>query len=44
MIEDCDTRFTLDEQNFIRDAVVQILGLPEGDEQNLDAKPVQVKG
>ncbi|CAC9884964.1 unnamed protein product, partial [Aureobasidium pullulans] len=44
MIEDADTRFTMEEQNFIRDAVTDILGIPEKEEQNLDYTPVQVKG
>ncbi|CAD0094631.1 unnamed protein product [Aureobasidium mustum] len=44
MIEDADTRFTLEEQNFIRDTVAEILGFPEEDGENLDAKPVEVKG
>ncbi|THY24033.1 hypothetical protein D6D01_05735 [Aureobasidium pullulans] len=44
MIEDADTRFTMEEQNFIRDAVTDILGIPEKEEQNLDYTPVEVKG
>ncbi|KAI5271347.1 hypothetical protein E4T47_05302 [Aureobasidium subglaciale] len=44
MIEDADTRFTTEEQNFIRDAVVDILGLSELDDPNLDYTPVEVKG
>ncbi|THV86434.1 hypothetical protein D6D27_07644 [Aureobasidium pullulans] len=44
MIEDADTRFSMEEQNFIRDAVTDILGIPEKEEQNLDYTPVQVKG
>ncbi|KAL2033659.1 hypothetical protein VTO58DRAFT_104373 [Aureobasidium pullulans] len=44
MIEDADTRFTMEEQNFIRDAVTDILGIPEKEEQNLDYTPVQVEG
>jgi hypothetical protein len=44
MIEDADTRFTIEEQNFIRDTVSDILGFPEADGQNLDYKPVEVKG
>ncbi|THY38439.1 hypothetical protein D6C98_10371 [Aureobasidium pullulans] len=44
MIEDADTRFSMEEQNFIRDAVTEILGIPEKEEQNLDYTPVEVKG
>ncbi|KAH0379439.1 hypothetical protein E4T50_08311 [Aureobasidium sp. EXF-12298] len=44
MIEDADTRFTPEEQNFIRDTVAEILGFPEEDGPNLDAKPVEIKG
>ncbi|THY85343.1 hypothetical protein D6C95_07906 [Aureobasidium pullulans] len=44
MIEDADTRFSMEEQNFIRDAVTDILGIPEKEEQNLDYTPVEVKG
>ncbi|KAI4786508.1 hypothetical protein E4T44_13857 [Aureobasidium sp. EXF-8845] len=44
MIEDADTRFTIEEQNFIRDTVSDILGFPEADGQNLDYKPVEIKG
>ena len=44
MIEDADTRFTIDEQNFIRDTVSDILGFPEEDGPNTDYKPVEVKG
>jgi len=44
MIEDVETRFTIEEQNFIRDTVSDILGFPEDEGQNLDYKPVEIKG
>lgn len=44
MIEDVETRFTVEEQNFIRDTVTEILGFPEEEGQNLDYKPVEIKG
>lgn len=44
MIEDIDTRFTLDQQNFIRDTVVGVLGLKEGSAANEDARDVDIKG
>lgn len=44
MIEDIETRFSHDDQNFIRDTVVEVLGLPEDKEQNADAQPVELKG
>lgn len=44
MIEDAETRFTIEEQNFIRDTVSDILGFPVDDGENLDYKPIEVKG
>ncbi|CAD0083242.1 unnamed protein product [Aureobasidium vineae] len=44
MIEDVDTRFTMEEQNFIRDTVAEILGFPEEEGANLDSQPVLVRG
>lgn len=44
MIEDVDSRFSLEQQNFIRDAVVEILGMKEGLEGNEDAAEVKVLG
>ncbi|KAL1306256.1 hypothetical protein AAFC00_004345 [Neodothiora populina] len=44
MIEDVDARFTLEQQNFIRDAVVEILGIKEGAEENVDRGVVEVLG
>lgn len=44
MIEDIDSRFTLEQQNFIRDACVKVLGIREGVEGNVDAGEVVVRG
>lgn len=44
MIEDIDTRFSVEDQNFIRDVVIEVLGIKEGEEQNYDAKPVEIMG
>lgn len=44
MIEDVDARFGVEEQNFIRDTVVAVLGIKEGSEGNEDALEVEVLG
>ena len=35
MIEDCETRFSVEDQDFIRDTVVEILGAPEAKEEEM---------
>lgn len=42
MIEDIDSRFSVDDQNFIRDTVVKVLGIKEGVEPNADEQEVEV--
>ncbi|KAF1349573.1 hypothetical protein BDV97DRAFT_171167 [Delphinella strobiligena] len=43
MIEDVDARFTVEQQNFIRDVCVRVLGIREGVEGNLDEGVVVVR-
>lgn len=42
MIEDIDSRFSIEDQNFIRDTVVKVLGIKEGVAGNADEKDVDI--